>query len=163
MSTGIIFNGARPGAAAQVKAALGTSIKTQLQVKPTQGALYVAEWGIQIDAVVAFGTVELMEADVAATVTALAPYAYGTDPDGLIALLAPSGTSASGYAASAEGTVTAASRILDIAIMGPVTQYIKQFPLGKRPAIGKNLFGRVRTTMSAAVNGICWMVLDTEP
>lgn len=162
MATGIIFNGPQPTTAAQAKAALGTSIKTQLQVKPTGGVLYVAEWGIQIDAVVAFGTVELVQTDVAATVTGQAPYAYGNDPDGLIALQAPSGASASGYAASAEGTVTA-TRVLDIAIMGPVTQYAKQFPLGKRPAILINKFGRIRTTMSAAVNGICWMVLDTEP
>lgn len=162
MATGILFNGPKPTTAAQVKQALGTSIKTQLQVKPTQGALYVAEWGIQIDAVVAFGTVELVETDVAATVTSLAPYAYGPDTDGLVALLAPGGTAASGYQASAEGTITT-TRVLDIAIMGPVTQYMKQFPLGKRPSISKNAFGRIRATMSAAVNGICWVVLDTEP
>lgn len=161
MPSGILYNGPRPTTAAQVKAALGTVVKTQLQIKPTQGALYVAEWGIMIDAVVAFGTVSLIETDVAATVTALAPYAQGNDPDGVIALLAPSGTAASGYNATAEGTITA-TRVLDVAIMGPVTQYVKQYPLGMRPAFLINKFGRIRTTMSAAVNGICWVVLTTD-
>lgn len=67
----LITNGAMPTTAAFAGVATGTSIKTLLQVKPFNLAR-VVEWGISFDGFAAAlpGKVELIETDVAATVTA---------------------------------------------------------------------------------------------
>src|SRR4051812_23543105 len=68
-----IFNGPSPTTAAQVPVTTGTSIKTLLQVQPSAtNSLKIKEWGISFDGSAAATPikVELLETDVAATVTA---------------------------------------------------------------------------------------------
>jgi hypothetical protein len=75
MARYLIQNSAAGTTAAPVKVTTGTSIKTMLQVKPSAtNGIHVVEWGISFDGSAAAtpGNVELMESDVAATVTALA-------------------------------------------------------------------------------------------
>lgn len=156
----IAFNGASPTTAAQAKVTTGTAIKTLLQVAtPSTRQIKVVEWGISFDGTTAAtpGIVELIQTDVAATVTSLTPTLYG-DPNGT-ASLCVGGTSATGYTATVEGTTTAA-RVFDGQLIAPTNQYVKQFPLGREPMVAVSKFLRVRVTFAAAINAICYIVWE---
>lgn len=162
MSLYLITNGPAPTTAAQAVVTTGTAIKTLLQVKPLLIARIV-EWGISFDGSAAATPikVELMEADVAATVTAHVEGGI-TKFDDLNAVAADVlslGTSATGYTSSSEGTITAV-RPFDIQLIAPTSQYVKQFPLGREPKITKNGFARIRVHAGAAVNAYTYMILD---
>jgi hypothetical protein len=147
----------------------GTAIKTMLQVKPsaTIGAKIV-EWGVSFDGSAAAtpGKVELIETDVAATVTAfVANDITKLDADALMGgdpttNLIQVGTTASGYTASAEGTITAVRNLDGPKFIAPTNQYEKQFPLGERGFIQPGKFARIRVTFAAAVNMYCYMILE---
>lgn len=168
MALYLIQNGVAGLTAAPVKVTTGTAIKTLLQFKPSATTIAkVVEWGISFDgsAAAAPGQVELMESDVAATVTALAAaditkldacaLAGGDPTTNLIQV----GTTATGFTATAEGTTTVA-RLFDLQLIAPTNQYVKQFPLGREPILQVNKFARIRVTFAAAINAYCYMILD---
>src|ERR1700741_2705617 len=151
----LIANGPMPTTAAFATVATGTAIKTMLQVKPdATTVLKVVEWGISFDGSAAAtpGKVELIETDVAATVTASvanditkydgAAIAQGDPTTALIAV----GTTSTGSTASAEGTITAVRNLAGPEFIAPTTQYQFQFPLGREPIIQNGKFGRIRVT-----------------
>lgn len=163
-----IFNGPSPTTAAQVPVTTGTAIKTLLQVKPSAtNTLKIVEWGISFDGSAAATPikVELLETDVAATVTAsaaadivktdAAALAGGDPTTNLIQV----GTTSTGYTSTSEGTITA-TRVFDAQLVAPTNQYVKQFPLGREPVIQISKFGRIRVTAGAAVNAYCYMVVE---
>ena len=163
MSLYLIANGPMPTTAAFAVVTTGTAIKTLLQVKPLMLAK-VVEWGISFDGFAAAApiNVELIETDVAATVTASVEADIVKLDRPTIALAAEVmtlGTAGTGYTGSAEGTITAV-RTLDLQLIAPTSQYVKQYPLGREPVIAKNLFGRIRVTAAAAVNAYCYMILE---
>ena len=165
MALYFIANGPMPTTAAQVAVTTGTNIKTLLQVKPFLPCI-IAEWGISFDGSAAATPikVELLETDVAATVTASVDAdvtKFQCPSDQAVASIAglTLGTAATGYTATAEGTITAV-RMLDVQFIAPTNQYVKQFPLGREPRIAIAKFGRVRVTAAAAVNAYCYMVVD---
>lgn len=153
------FNGAAPTTAAQVPVTTGTSIKTLLQLStPSTARIKIKEWGISFDGTTTNTPirVELVETDVAATVTA---YGAGDivkfdtgDPATLLTL----GTAASGFTSTVEGTV-AATREFDVQFVAPTNQYAWQWPLGDEPIVAVSKFLRVRVTAGAAVNAYCWV------
>jgi hypothetical protein len=162
-----IFNGPSPTTAAQVPVTTGTSIKTLLQVKPSATiAVQIIEWGISFDGSAAATPikVELLETDVAATVTASAAADItkldaaalaGGDPT---TNLIPVGTTSTGYTSTGEGSITSV-RMFDAQLIAPTNQYVKQFPLGCEPVIQISKFGRIRVTAGAAVNAYCYMTI----
>ena len=155
------FNGAMPTTAALTKVTTGTAIKTMLQIAPNTREIYVLEWGISFDGSAAATPIqcELIETDVAATVTAAV--AAGVQPFNNNRAAAAStvslGTTATGYTATAEGTITA-TRYGDLQLVAPSNQYIKQFPLGNEFVVGAGKFLRVRVTAAAAVNAYCYVI-----
>ena len=168
MALYLIANGPAPTTAAQAVVTTGTAIKTMLQVKA--GATIVAkikEWGISFDGSAAATPikVELLQTDVAATVTAhVAAGIVKQDGNALMGGdpttdAVEVGTSATGYTASAEGSITA-TRMFDVQLIAPTNQYVKQFPLGLEPVIEIGKFGRIRVTAGAAVNAYCYMIVE---
>lgn len=167
MALYLIPNGPMATTAAQAAVTTAAVIKTLLQVKPSATIIAkIIEWGISFDASAAAtpGKVELIETDVAATVTASVANDIskldnsaigGGDPT---TNLIQVGTTATGYTASAEGTTTA-SRILDLQLLPPTAPYVKQFPLGLEPVIQVNKFCRVRVTFGAAINAYCYLIV----
>ena len=169
MARFFIPNGPSPTTAAQAVVTTGTAIKTllQVQVSGTLGG-HIVEWGISFDGSAAAAGIkcELIETDVAATVTAHVTAGIvrldeaavqGGDPVTNLILV---GTGATGYTASAEGTTTV-SRVFDAQLVQPTNQYIKQFPLGERPYMKPGtFFTRVRVTAAAAVNAYCYVVVE---
>jgi hypothetical protein len=166
MSLYLIANGPMPTTAAQAVVTTGTAIKTLLQVKPFNIARIV-EWGISFDGSAAATPikVELLETDVAATVTAsadadIAKFGPGVADQAVASVAGLTlGTTATGYTSTAEGTITSV-RMFDSQLIAPTSQYVKQFPLGREPVIQIAKFGRIRVTAGAAVNAYCYMILD---
>lgn len=164
-------NGPMPTTAAQAVVTTGTAIKTLLQVKLNASATHTAkvvEWGISFDGSAAAtpikcellttGTVkatitEFVAADIInyhpleAAVTDDNPFAFGAAGD------------ESGYTATAEGTITA-TRMMDVQLVAPTNQYVKQFPLGREPIFAPAEFLRIRVTAGAAVNAYCYLVVE---
>jgi len=149
--------------------ATGTSIKTLLQVKPgATTALRIVEWGISFDGSAAAtpGKVELIETDVAATVTASATADITRyDPDAIangdpVTALIAVGTTSTGYTASGEGSITAVRNLAAPQLIAPTTQFIQQFPLGREPIIQNAKFGRIRVTFGTTVNAYCYMLVS---
>lgn len=163
-----IFNGPAPTTAAQVPVTTGTSIKTLLQVKASGTKTFkIKEWGISFDGSAAATPIkcELLETDVAATVTASAAadlvkfdadaLAGGDPTTNLIQV----GTTSTGYTSTSEGSITA-TRVFDAQLIAPTNQYVKQFPLGTEPIVQVSKFGRIRVTAGAAVNAYCYMTIE---
>lgn len=168
MARYLIQNSAAGLTAAPVKVTTGTAIKTMLQIKPgaTVG-LHIVEWGISFDGSVAAtpGNIELMESDVAATVTALAAAditkldaaaLMGGDPT---TALISVGTTSTGFTSTSEGTTNVA-RLFDWQLIAGTNQYVKQFPLGERPFIQPAKFLRIRVTFAAAISAACYVIVE---
>lgn len=155
-----IFNAPMPTTAAIASVTTGTSIKTMLQVAtPSTTDIKIIEWGISFDGSAAAtpGKIELLQVDVAATVTSLTPSVYG-NPNGP-ASLCVGGSIATGYTASGEGTTTVA-RVFDAQLLPPTAPYVKQFPLGREPWVAVSKFLRIRVTFGAAVNAYCYVIWE---
>lgn len=165
----LIANGAMQTTAAFVPVTTGTSIKTLLQVKPSATLIMkVIEWGISFDGSAAAtpGKVELIETDVAATVTASvanditkynAEALMGGDPT---TNLIQVGVSATGYTATVEGSIAAVRNLDAPQLIAPTNQFIKQFPLGREPLVQIAKFLRIRVTLAAAINAYCYVIVE---
>jgi hypothetical protein len=154
------YNGAMPTTAALAPVATGTAIKTLLQIAmPSTEQMRVIAWGISFDGSAAAtpGKVELVETDVAATVTAhVSTGIIKLNSPNDVASLATLGTAATGFTATAEGTTTA-SRLLDYQLIAPTGQFGWQNPLGREWEVGISKFLRVRVTFGTTVNAVCWV------
>lgn len=168
MALYLLQNGAAGTTAAPVAVTTGNAIKTMLQFKPSATVIAkIVEWGISFDGSAAAtpGKIELMESDVAATVT---PHAaaditkydsdalMGGDPTTNLIVV---GSSATGYTSAGEGTTTVA-RMFDLQYIAGTNQYVKQFPLGREPVLQVSKFARIRVTFGTAVNAYCYMIVQ---
>lgn len=162
-----VYNAAMATTAAQASVTTGTAIKTMLQVAtPATRQIEVLSWGFSSDdAPGADGVIELLQTDVAATVTAhSASGIQPLDPNG-VASLCVGGTALTGFTASAEGTITA-TRMFDLVALSttsaeaaPFLTYVRDFMPDERPIIPISKFLRVRaTTPTTAIDLRCWIV-----
>lgn len=159
----IANNGPMVTTAAPVSVTTGTAVKTMLQIStPSTRPIRVIEWGISFDGSAAAVPIkcELLETDVAATVTAyiasgIQKYSDPNAPASLVTL----GVSNSGYTSSAEGSITA-TRVFDAQLVAPTNQYVHQFPLGREPEVAVSKFLRIRVTAPVAVNAYAYVVWE---
>jgi hypothetical protein len=155
-----------PTTAAQQKVTTGTAIKTMLQIAtPSTRQIQLISWGFTLDGVPgSAGQVELIQTDVAATVTAhVASGIQPLDPNAP-ASLCVGGTALTGYTATVENTTTA-SRTFDANLVPPTAgatdiNYVYQWMPDERPIVAISKFLRVRATFGAAVNMTCWICFD---
>jgi hypothetical protein len=164
----LIANGPMPTTSGFAKVATGTSAKTMLQVKPSATLIAkIVEWGCSFDGFAAAlpGIVELIETDVAATVTAcVAADITKVDGDALMCgdvttNLVQVGTTSTGYTSSNEGSIAAVRNLDGPQLIAPTNQFFKQFPLGNEPVIQVGKFARIRMTFGTSVNAFCYMLL----
>jgi hypothetical protein len=153
--------------AAQASVTTGTAIKTMLQIAtPSTRQIQLISWGFSIDDTSgADGIVELLQSDVAATVTAhSASGVQPLDPNAPASLMTLS-TTGTGFTATAEGTTTA-SRMFDAVSLSATTSespytYIYQWMPDERPIVAVSRFLRVRvTTPTTAVDMRTFVVWD---
>jgi hypothetical protein len=156
-----VFNAPMPTTAAVAKLATGTAIKTHIQlVGPTSKDIAVVGWGVSFDAAAAGVSIEceLIETDVAATVTAhTSTGLHAINNPTAAASLAQLSTTTTGYNASAEGTITAV-RVGDAQLIQPTNQFIYDFILGYEFVIRSGKFGRVRITAGTSVGSLVYMM-----
>jgi hypothetical protein len=172
MSLYLIANGPMPTTASSASVTTGTSLKTLLQAKmgaSFNGVARIAEWGISFDGFAAAAPIKvelLTTGTVGATITEFVaadiinlgdPNAAAVTDDFPLAFTAAGDES--GYTATAEGSVVA-TRLFDLQLVAPTSQYVKQFPLGREPCFKATEYCRIRVTAPAAVNAYCYMVLD---
>ena len=162
-----VWNGPAPPAAALASVTTGTTIKTMLQLAtPSTRMIQVLEWGFSLDDPPgADGVIELLQADVAATVTAhVNSGVINLDPNGTNTLLTL-GTSATGYTSTNEGTVTA-TRPFDAVSLSSVSgesglSYVRTFMPDDRPVVAVSKFLRVRaTTPTTASDMRCFVTFQ---
>lgn len=138
-----------------VVALVGGAAKTVAQVAtPSTTDILVLGWQVSFDG--ASGAAvpvicQLIDGDVAATVTAFTPDPYGNSQQP--ASLCVGGTSATGYNASVEGTMTSVVGA-DAGHTHPQAGYGVWFPEGCRRRVGPSRFLRIRCQAPAAVNVI---------
>lgn len=167
MSLYKIWNGPFPTTAALAAVTTGTAIKTMLQVKGvTALPMKVKAWGVSMDGAAGAAGVqwELLETGtVFGTVTAsVAADILGWDGAGLATTSTTYfsvGTAATGYTCTAEGTITA-TRVFDSQFVQPTGQYVWEFSLGNEPIISAVSALRVRCKAAAAVNALCWLLIE---
>jgi hypothetical protein len=160
------WNGPMPTTAAQAAVTTGTAIKTMLQLAtPSTRMIKLISWGFSCDDPPGADAVfELLQTDVAATVTAhvasgVQPLDAGSPPS-LLTL----GVAATGYTGTAEGSITA-TRVFDAISMSSVSAeaapflvYSYQWMPDEAPIIPISKFLRVRaTTPTTAVDMRCWI------
>lgn len=155
------FNGPMQTTAAFADVATGTSIKTLLQIAtPSNCPLRMRAWGIAFNgsSVATPIKVELIDTNVAATVTA--HVAAGVQPydseAGVVASQMTLGVSATGYTASAEGSITNV-RIGDQQWVAPSAGYSYEWALGKEFLVPVSRFLRVRVHAPATVQAMTWV------
>lgn len=156
--------------AATAKVTTGTSIKTMLQIAtPSTRQCQLVSWGFSIDAspaTTSTGIVELIQTDVAATVTAhVASGVQPLDPNAPPSLMSLS-TTGTGYTSSSEGSITGTRLFGTVLVPGltgggdGINPYVYQWMPDERPIVGVSKFLRVRVTFAAAVNLLTWVTWD---
>lgn len=165
----LIANGPMPTTAALVSVTTGTSLKTLLQLKASATLpMRIVEWGISFDgfAAAAPGKVELIETDVAATVTAhVAADLHKYDADAiacgdLTSNLIQVGVNATGYTSSGEGSITAVRYLAGPQLIAPTNQFIQPFAPGREPIIQPGKYGRIRVNFGTAINAYCYAIVS---
>lgn len=166
MDSYIIYNHAMLTTAAPVPVALGTSLKTQLQLATASTRrIYIDSWGYTLDAPpTAASKIELLRADVAAssgTAISLSTGVQKLDPGAPDCSSLQSGAALTAHSMGTEGTITASALLdWDDLPANPDTDrcvYRWTFPYNRRPIIPVSGFARIRTTMGSAVNGLLWI------
>jgi len=160
----ISTNGAMPTTAAQAPLATGTAIKTHQQLAtPSTNTIDIVAFGVEFaTALTVPATIELIETDVAATVTA--HVAAGVQPYGARAIGGASkltlGTAAAGYNASAEGAITATRygkyKIIPIG----ATEMEWEWTPGREWTVQRSKFCRIRISTGVTINVLTWLLWD---
>jgi hypothetical protein len=157
-----------PTTAAQAAVVTNTAIETLLQVStPSTRMLQLISWGYSADDYPgADSVIELLQTDVAATVTAhVAAGVQPLDPNAPPSLVTL-GVANTGYTASAEGSITA-TRVFDAVSLDttasantPLT-WSYQFMPDERPFVAVSKVLRVRvTTPTSGIGMRCWVCWD---
>lgn len=163
------WNAAMATTAALAAVSTGTTIKTMLQIAtPSTRQITLISWGFTFsEPAGAVGTIELIETDVAATVTA--HVAAGVQPitPGAPASLMTLGTAATGFTASAEGSITTTRSFpggtfrLPTTATGSPMQFPYQWMPDERPVVAVSKFLRVRaTTPTSGINLLTWITWE---
>lgn len=160
------YNAAMSTTAAMAGVATANGVKTMLQIAaPATRDLEIISWGYSVSVTPpGISTVELIQTDVAATVTAhIASGIVARDPNATASLVTL-GTSATGYTATAEGTTTVARTFatdqLGAAagnnLLNPGQQFM---PDEERWIVARSKFLRIRTTFTSTTPlFLCWVV-----
>lgn len=163
MTQYIAWNTAAPTTAMRAAVTTGTAVKTMLQIAtPATKDIKVVRWGVRFDtAPTAIIRCELVQTDVAATVTAhvaagVQPYDDPAGPASLMTL----GTAATGYTATAEGTITATRTGDEWICPVGVSYYDYEWSLGREFRVPVSKFLRVRATTATANNMLTYILWE---
>ena len=163
----IVWNGPAPTTAAQASVALANGVKTLLQLAtPADMQIRLVGWGYSIDSTPpGIVEMELIGADVAATVTAhVSGGVVNLDPNGAATRLTL-GTSATGFTATVEGTIGTSrvfgARKVGLAAGNTDLNYDWLWPYQTGPVIAVSKFVRVRSTATSTTpTALTYIIFD---
>ena len=163
----IVWNGPAPTTAAQASVALASGVKTLLQLAtPADMQIRLVGWGYSIDSTPpGIVEMELIGADVAATVTAhVSGGVVNLDPNGAATRLTL-GTSATGFTATVEGTIGTSrvfgARKVGLAAGNTDLNYDWLWPYQTGPVIAVSKFVRVRSTATSTTpTALTYIIFD---
>lgn len=166
MDSYIIYNSVMLTTSAFAPVALGTALKTHLQLATAANRrIWIDGWGYSLSAPpTGASKIELLQTDVAAntgSALALANDVQKLDPASPTNSSLQSGAALTGFNFSVEGSTTA-SRLLghDFLPANPATdrtRFEQWFIPGKLPVLAASSFLRIRTIMGSAVDGLLWI------
>lgn len=162
MATYKAYNFAMPTTASPTAISTTTTLLTMLQIAPpSTNQIKPRAWGGSFDGAAAAAglKLELIETDVAATVTAHSSTGIIKHDPNAPASAVTLSTTATGFTATAEGTITA-TRLFDIQHVQPFDRMVYEWALGNEFTVGVSKFLRVRVKAAAAVNGFVWVEWD---
>lgn len=146
----------------------GTSLvatsRVTLQISPPSTIqVRVVEWGISFNGSAAGvpASCELIQAAAAATMTTghstttIQPIGDSTTTSRLTM-----GTSNTGFGSVATPASSVAEKYFDSQFVGPTSQYLKQWPLGREPVIAVSKFLQIRVTTAATLTAIAYIVFE---
>lgn len=141
--------------------ATGSKVAIQLAT-PSSLQIRIIEWGVSFNGSAAAtpAVCELVQNGTASTcstahsTTTIQPIGDNAKASGLTM-----GTTSSGYG---NGAVTSATpdKTLDAQFVGPTTQYIKMWPLGREPVIAASKFAQLRVNTSATLTALAYIVFE---
>lgn len=162
-----IQNSSQATTAAPVKQPTGSAIRTMLQIEiPAGSQIAIVEWGISFDGQAAGLPIqcELLNTTVGATMSTAsvaADVCKVNGPNDVASAITFGGTTHTGFATAGvtEGTI-ANYRMLDLQLIAPTSQFVKQWPLSREPVAPASTFVRVRVTAGATVNCYIYVAWD---
>lgn len=148
----MVQSAALPTTAVTAVVSTGTTIKTLLQgTAASTDQITIVAWGISMDGFPDVVAELIHTTTVAGTgSTAVTPTVWSNPND------VPA-TSTWGFQPTAEGTVAATVRLLDLEEIKTNT-YVMWYPLYERPVVPASGVVRVRVKAVAAVNALCWVL-----
>lgn len=149
--------------ATMIGTSYATGSKVAIQLAPPSGKqLRLVEWGISFNGSAAAtpGVCELVQNGTASTcssahsTTTIQPIGDSTTASGLTM-----GTTTSGYG---NGAVTSATpeKTFDAQFVGPTSQYVKMWPLGREPVVIASKFCQLRVNTSATLTALAYIVFE---
>jgi len=156
-----VQNTAQGGAAAPVKVATGTTIKSMIQIAvPSTVAVRIVEWGCSFDtpasaSIIAcelFGTTTALTHNTDVTYTALEYASFSAVPSLTTCQVASGGAFTE--------TTPSAYRPFDWQLIVPPAQFVKQWPLGREPQSNLSTYVRVRVTASVTCNMAAYILWE---
>ena len=153
--------GATTATMAGTSYATGSKVAIQLAT-PSGKQIRVVEWGISFNGTAA-GTpavCELVQNGTASTcstahsTTTIQPIGDSTTASGLTM-----GTTTSGYG---NGAITSATpdKTFDAQFVGPTSQYVKMWPLGREPVVLASKFLQLRVNTASTYTAVAYIVFE---
>ena len=147
---------------------LGTSYaanpKVAIQLATPSGMqIRLVEWGVSFNgsAAGAPAVCELVQNGTAATVSTahststILPMGDNTKTSGLTM-----GTTSSGYGNGATSNSNVPDKYFDTQFIGPMSQYLKQWPLGREPIVAASKYCQLRINTAATLTAIAYIVFE---
>ncbi|MFE0101168.1 hypothetical protein [Streptomyces sp. NPDC059009] len=141
--------------------ATGAKVAIQLAT-PSTLQIRIVEWGISFNGSAAAtpAVCELVQNGTASTVstqhttTTIQPIGDNAKASGLTM-----GTTSSGYG---NGSITSATpdKYFDAQYVGPTSQYIKMWPLGREPVMAASKYCQLRVNTSATLTALAYIVFE---
>ncbi|MEV5596011.1 hypothetical protein [Streptomyces sp. NPDC052496] len=153
--------GATTATMAGTSYAAGSKVAVQLAT-PSSLQIRIVEWGVSFNGSAAGtpGVCELVQNGTASTCSS----AHSTTTvqsigDSTTGSRLTMGTTTSGYGNGAVASATV-DKVFDVQFVGPTSQYVKMWPLGREPVVVPSKFCQLRINTAATLTALAYVVFE---
>jgi hypothetical protein len=138
--------------------------RISIQIAPPSGTdIRLVEWGVSFNgnALASPATCTLAQASAASTVTAHSDTTIKAVGDREVVSGMTFGTSATGYGSGSQAiTTNTTEKQFAGALVGPLSQYEKQFPLGRDFVVTGGKFCQLRISVPATISALSYIAFE---